>query len=85
MIGHRDELSEVAEALQRIMPGVTPSEDDPEIDSGSALIKYVTVVDWLTPNGERRLSRISSNLDGEACTAWDMAGLLHDALNGDWG
>lgn len=76
--------AEIAAAIQRVMPTFKTAEEDPKVEYGSALIKYALVVDWLTPEGERILSRMGGNLDGDSATGWDMAGLLHEALNGEW-
>lgn len=77
-------IAEVGEAINRVMPGEEPDGDDPEVVPGSVLVKYTVVADWLTPEGERIISRFGGNLDGEPATTWDMAGLLHEALNGRW-
>lgn len=77
-------IADVAEALQRVIPGRRAEDTDPEIESGSALIKYTVVADFLTPDGERLITRLGGNLNGEPGTSWDLAGLLHEALNGDW-
>lgn len=80
----RRRIAEIAEALQRVWPGLDTADGDPEIEAGSVLIKYVVVADWIMPDGERLVSKCGGNLDGEGSTMWDMAGLLHEALNGDW-
>lgn len=59
------------------------AHDQPDID-GSVLLGWVTIAEWVAPDGNRWLSRISSNATGDREAAdWQLQGYLHNALN-DW-
>lgn len=44
------------------------------------LTAWVVVAEWMTPDGERWLTR----LDSDAITAWQRDGMLDHGLRGDW-
>jgi hypothetical protein len=67
----------VHEAIQSSISG------DEELD-GAMLMGWVCVVEWMHPSGDRWLSRLSANTQGDRPSAsWQMQGYLHNALH-DW-
>jgi hypothetical protein len=49
-------------------------------DDGAILTGWVLVAEWLTPDGDRWLSRGWA----EGTTNWAAKGMHHEALHGDW-
>jgi uncharacterized membrane-anchored protein YjiN (DUF445 family) len=46
----------------------------------SVCVKWVVVMDWMSPDGTRTIQRVMS----ENMTGWEREGLLHTALFGNW-
>ncbi len=81
----RRAIEDVAEALQRIMPGIAVPDDQHEVPQGSTLVKFSVVTEWLEPDNEE--TKITSSIErdfSDKKVAWEMALLLYGAMNGDW-
>lgn len=53
---------------------------DEELPEGAMLLGWVTVAEWMAPDGNRWLSRIDGNAQVNACPSWQTQGYLHNAL-----
>jgi len=74
-----DAAQEIIDAISKDPPlGV----DDQEI--AAFVTKCVVVVEWIDENGNRWLTRRTLMADGRPGPAWDAAGLLFEALHGEW-
>lgn len=63
----------LAESIQ-----ATASTDE-ELN-GAVLMGWVVVAEWMSPAGQRWLSRVDGSASGEGCPAWQVQGYLHNAL-----
>lgn len=63
---------DIHDAIQKNAP-----EDAPD-----ALLKgWVMIAEWVTPENERWLSRVSGDPNGNDCATWQIQGYLHNALH----
>jgi hypothetical protein len=54
---------------------------DDGLPEGSMLMGWVTIAEWMAPDGERWLSIIDGTATPDkACPAWQRQGYLHNAL-----
>lgn len=68
----------VRETLHETIQGtIAIDEDMPE---GAVLLGWLTVAEWMAPDGKRWLSLIDGDARGEGCPAWQRQGYLHNAL-----
>lgn len=71
---HREAL------VNALTPETThPSGLDDELE-GAALIGFVLVAEWVTPDGDRILTSFDSGPTGERVPDWTRKGWLHEAL-----
>ena len=68
----RDLLHEAVEATHRAL--------NPHLEDAH-LIKWVSLVDWLAPNGERLLSLVEGQANGDGLASWDIQGMLFNVLH----
>jgi hypothetical protein len=61
-------------AIQR-----TAAED--EDLNGSVLMGWVVVAEWMSPEGQKWLSRSSGDARGMDCSDWTVKGYLNDVLD----
>ena len=45
---------------------------------------WVVVAEWMDSEGVKWLSKNSGDAGGDTLTLWQMKGMLHEALLGDW-
>jgi hypothetical protein len=50
------------------------------VDDGAVLTGWTLVAEWMTPDGERWLSKAH----GAHTTSWAAKGMMHEALFGQW-
>lgn len=69
----------ITQAIQHAssLPSGDPDDDLPE---GSLVVGWALVVDYMSPDGDRWLSRAHS----ASLTKWQANGMYHEALHGDW-
>lgn len=53
---------------------------DNNLPEGAMLLGWVTVAEWMAPDGQRWLSTVDGDARGEGCPAWQRQGYLHNAL-----
>lgn len=76
--------AEAIKPRKRIHEAIQASRAGSELD-GAVLVGWVTVAEWMSPDGERWITCASGESGGESAPAvWRSEGLLHHALNGDW-
>jgi hypothetical protein len=59
-------------------------EDDEDEVQEAMMTKFVLVTEWTRADGARILDMKSGNGAGENIPTWELNGLLHEALYGDW-
>lgn len=84
MSEHRTIRDHLHEAIQGTVGLPSPSDDEgDELPDGSMLMGWVTVAEWMSPEGSRWLSKIEGTSTGQRPPAWHVQGYLHNALH-DW-
>lgn len=69
---------------KQIHDAIQVSREGEALD-GAVLIGWITVAEWMAPDGTRRLSRIAGGPgDDQAPPGWQTQGYLHNALHEDW-
>jgi len=81
--GEKRVIAAIADAIQEAYPGMEDTAEV-EVPDGSVLVKFAVVTDWLSPDNQRFIARTGGNSSGEEGTTWDMNGLFHEALFGEW-
>ncbi len=74
--------SQNAALAERISEYPPVDEENEKIES--MLTKFVVVCEWIDGQGNRYLTKRSSDGTGEAIPGWDVKGLLHEGLFGDF-
>lgn len=59
---------------------ISLDENSPE---GAMLVGWVSVAEWMAPDGGRWLSRMTGAADGEPLSTWQRQGYLHNALHAE--
>lgn len=74
-----DKSDDRRDRIHALLQELGPPGDDPE-DRGSLLLGWALVMEWVSPDGSKFISRGHS---AEVAT-WHAKGLWHEALYGHW-
>ena len=53
---------------------------DEDLPEGAMLMGWLTIAEWMAPDGNRWLSKIDGNTNSESMPPWQAQGYLHNAL-----
>lgn len=77
-----DEHDDERRRLGEVIADVAGPPMRQDVEGAVMLSSYVLVVEWMAEDGEHWLSRVCGP---DNVTSWKRDGMLHHALNGDWG
>lgn len=72
------ETRDIRETLHEAIQGTVAVDED--LPEGAMLLGWVTVAEWMAPDGRRWLSVIDGDAQVEGCPIWQRQGYLHNAL-----
>lgn len=78
----KEEDQNLANAISEFPPHDPHDPDESEVEA--MLTKFVVVSEWVDTEGNRYLAKRSATGMGESVPHWDVKGLLHEGLFGDF-